>query len=481
MLNGSCSILGYDKDPANSSRYVVNESEAALVRQIFEMYLELGSTYATAAKLNELGVPRKASTLRRTHWTFSAVLLILTNFAYIGKREVNKKRKSENSDNLKPWQQYQIVDAAWPAIVSQETFDGVQIGLKQAYERDRKRRENEKNRIFLLSGLLKCKECGSSFVGQTAHGKKRAHRYYTHKATPGRPISCAINRIPADELEETIVTHLTEIVHRSGHFDEVERNIRTSLAVTSRDLQSRRKDLDHQILKLEKGLDALIQLQIEMPQGSSSAELLREKLEVMASEKKRLVAEREEVVEETSRDRTSREAREILENKMVAFRKGYSKGSPIYRRRMIRQILEVMNFTPEYLEVRYVIHSNVLFFDQKKSKASEVLSGAESPSLKKFKKTSLKPAGRFEVFCSHSEGTGGRDRDRTCDLEHAIVKLSQFSKNSTPFARKKKKPRQTAIKRGRRGLRRNVGWEAAAPRPPKGVAAYDFIVWMGFR
>jgi site-specific DNA recombinase len=52
---GGVQVLGFDVHPDGGS-LVVNEDEAAIVRQIFDLYLELGSIQATAAELNRRGL-----------------------------------------------------------------------------------------------------------------------------------------------------------------------------------------------------------------------------------------------------------------------------------------------------------------------------------------------------------------------------------------------------------------------------------------
>ncbi|MGQ9600220.1 MAG: recombinase family protein [Anaerolineae bacterium] len=42
---------------------------------------------------------------------------ILTNYAYIGKKEINKKKKTEDQEKLSKRERYGIVDAVWEPIV----------------------------------------------------------------------------------------------------------------------------------------------------------------------------------------------------------------------------------------------------------------------------------------------------------------------------------------------------------------------------
>lgn len=56
---------------------------------------------------------------------------MLSNVAYIGLKEVNKKNKNEDQELLKPWQRFQVVKASWPGIVPKILFDQVQKALEE--------------------------------------------------------------------------------------------------------------------------------------------------------------------------------------------------------------------------------------------------------------------------------------------------------------------------------------------------------------
>jgi hypothetical protein len=107
--------------------------------------------------------------------------------------------------------------------------------------RDRERRAQQETRLFLLSGILKCKECVRALMGKSAHGKWGVHRYYDHKDTPGIPVTCEIRRIRADELEEAVFNHLSQIVLLAGSLDDVEENIRESLSLDLSDFSHRKE------------------------------------------------------------------------------------------------------------------------------------------------------------------------------------------------------------------------------------------------
>lgn len=90
MFNGGYPRLGYDIDYENK-RLVVNEPEALIAKEIFELYLQKGSLSETAKALNEKGYRLKAWTARtgRTmggeKFAKNSLNRILRDPVYVGK------------------------------------------------------------------------------------------------------------------------------------------------------------------------------------------------------------------------------------------------------------------------------------------------------------------------------------------------------------------------------------------------------------
>src|SRR3990172_2907 len=96
-------ILGYDPDQKNRSSLLLNPDEATIVTCAFDAYLACGSLKETALTLNRRGFRTKIYTSRRgkhhqgKEFSVAAVQQILRNRAYVGQREVNKKKRGKNS------------------------------------------------------------------------------------------------------------------------------------------------------------------------------------------------------------------------------------------------------------------------------------------------------------------------------------------------------------------------------------------------
>lgn len=137
---------------------VINEKEAAVVRRIFNMYLQGIGKQRIAEILNEESISKKYGD---TKWNQRMVSYILNNERYIGDALLQKSYTTgvlpyKTHINKGEKQQY-YVENANPPIISKEIFNAAQELSKKRVCRKRK---NEKH---ILSQILFCHKCGRSF------------------------------------------------------------------------------------------------------------------------------------------------------------------------------------------------------------------------------------------------------------------------------------------------------------------------------
>ena len=124
--------MGYDLDPDKKGYLIPNENEKVLVNFAYGTYLECGSILETAKILNRHGYRTKEYTSRRGKFhpakgfCYSSVQWLLTSHAYIGKKEVNKKKKTLDQEKLPENEKYRIVDAVWDPVIDEKKFYSVQ-------------------------------------------------------------------------------------------------------------------------------------------------------------------------------------------------------------------------------------------------------------------------------------------------------------------------------------------------------------------
>ncbi len=195
---GGTPILGYDVDRSNGSpRLVINATEASRVRQIFDLYLELGALLPVVAELERRGWRNKVWTTRdgrrRGGLSFDKCRLhsLLTNVLYVGK--VTHKRE--------------VYAGEHEAVVSDDAFQRVQHQLAR---NGRNGAVEGRNRLgALLRGLLYCKACDRVMSHTFTTRGNRRYRYYTctNAAKRGRA-ACPTRSLPAAEVERAVVDQI---------------------------------------------------------------------------------------------------------------------------------------------------------------------------------------------------------------------------------------------------------------------------------
>lgn len=184
-LSQGCYILGYDLDPSKRGSLIPNQKEARLVNFLYDTYLHTGSVETTAQIANNKGYVSKSYIsvkTQRSHggkkFGFSATLNILTNCAYIGKREVNKLNKGKNQSELLEDQRYFLTDAVWKPIVDIKKFNAVQAQRKRQFVHKNNETKPTKHSYLFNGQILFCEKCGERMEGRNGHGRGNKIYYY---------------------------------------------------------------------------------------------------------------------------------------------------------------------------------------------------------------------------------------------------------------------------------------------------------------
>lgn len=179
--------LGYIADENN--HFVIEPSEAAIVRMIYDKY-QAGETMAEIARyLNSHGYTNK----RNMPFTKNSIPSILSNERYIGTYIFKDSIREEN-----------II----PPIISKEQWEQVQ----QIKAKNRKMPSARwKYSDYLLTDKLVCGECGAPVVGKSGYGKKGT-KYHYYSCTNRARKKCKISPIRKEILEEIVIDQTLKMI-----------------------------------------------------------------------------------------------------------------------------------------------------------------------------------------------------------------------------------------------------------------------------
>ncbi len=245
-------VYGYDKTIGDYFNLTVNPQEAAVIREIYELYIKGGDGASRIANtLNARGVKTK----RGCAWSQNAVCRILTNELYAG-RVVNGKQ--EVADFL-TGERRELDESEWLvterpdlAIIDADTFDKAQSIMAsrgRAFKVDKERHSNQ----YLFSTLIKCKECGWSFR-RTVRTYKNTYVRWVCSGHNGKGAGSCPNRIVIDEeeLAQTIQDYFTELAKNKKRVTQNIVSEFTRIYKVKDENVNYEKELRDRLAKLEK-------------------------------------------------------------------------------------------------------------------------------------------------------------------------------------------------------------------------------------
>jgi len=181
--------LGYDSDKVNH-KLVINQQEAEIVKKIFSLYLEKGSSLSVAMALNENGYRTKihlgssGKKIGGMKFTSSGVQLFIKNVTYTGKVSYGG----------------QIYQGEHEPIISDKIFQEAQEIL--ADNRPERRVPRASNNKGLLNNILHCKDCNSTMYYVYSMKDKHKYHYYVCMNAQKRGYKNCPTRIIAAQLME---------------------------------------------------------------------------------------------------------------------------------------------------------------------------------------------------------------------------------------------------------------------------------------
>ena len=260
-------VLGADGTPA--VRQQINETEAAIIQRIFQMYAEGESLKRITFTFNaeHIPPPRKRTGRSFASWCPSAIREMLRREMYIGRMVwnrchfvkrpgTNKRVKREN-----PESEWIIIQQPELRIIDDDLWDRVQqhiawVNKKYNYGNTPGFAHRAETSLNLLTGFLQCGLCKANLIIVCGRGKIGQHRYGCPQNYNRGACSNAL-RQRADELERLLFQQLQEQVLRPEVTDyvilEFQRQLEASLAgLDSRigRMRNRATQLQHEIRNL---------------------------------------------------------------------------------------------------------------------------------------------------------------------------------------------------------------------------------------
>ena len=207
LYNGT-RIIGYTRGP--DGRYALVPDEAAVIRNIFDLYRSGMSAARICRQLNNQGI----RTSRGVPWHPESLLRVISNERYTG---------------VYIWGSIRVPDGM-PAIIDRSVWEEAQHMKKKTA------RHVEQGAVdYLLTGKAFCGHCGAAMIGDSGTSKDGTrHYYYTCQARKARK-GCQKKTLQKDYLESAVISFVLDHVLSDA---EIEKTAAAIMALQAEEAKS---------------------------------------------------------------------------------------------------------------------------------------------------------------------------------------------------------------------------------------------------
>jgi len=349
----------HPRDPAGVR---IEESEAAIVREMFAWYAEEAHSLCSLARLlEELGI-RTSTGLAR--WNLASIRDLLTNPVYTGlvygnrwrRRGSLERRSATAPSKYSSFSRVAVPPAEWilvaqiPALVSAEQFQQVQARL---VTNRRFAQRNNKAHPYLLRNLVSCGVCGLSCLAKTT---MQGYRYYfcTGKMKAlfsHREQKCFSRLIPSERLDQLVWDDLSVLLTEPEQVTQALERAHSGTWLPQ-ELQARQESLRRGQASLAQQLDRLTEAYLAgvvlLEEYRRRRSDLERRCQILEEQQKQLTAQVDRREELAGLSRS-------IEDFCQRIRQGLEQASFEQKRKLVELLIDRVIVTDGEVEIRYVM------------------------------------------------------------------------------------------------------------------------------
>lgn len=293
----------------NEAEYVVNETEAEVVRNIFQWYVygdeENGplSLRGISYRLDQMGItPPNYRSHVAPCWYPNSVRVILTNYIYTGTTYYGKVKTTNGKRIPRPKEEWIPISVPHLALIDQATFE---LAFARA-ERNKELAKRNRKRDYLLSGHFRCGKCNKVMFGflKDPNGKNPQY-FYRCSCDIHKGIKCdnAKKQISMARVDCAVWDWLSSFLKDE---ESLSAGIQSLLQEREHQLEPKKERLSTVESLLSGGSSKIHRLVDELSQydGVEIRDAIREKIKSIESERKMLLEEQSRLIAEIEQSKT---------------------------------------------------------------------------------------------------------------------------------------------------------------------------------
>ena len=339
FFNGGQSPYGYRRvritvGTAQKTKLETEDTEAAVVRRIFQMALAGQGTKEIAKRLNRDGLRTRNS----NNWSKTVLHSMLRNEIYTGTLVWRVKKDT-------------IIRSmgAHVALVSRDDFDRTQQLLKD--RRPKIRHPRTVSSHYLLSPLLRCAGCGTPMIGCSAKSG-RFFYYRCNNALKRDPQACRSGWLPKDKIEGFVINRLKKNVLTDD-------NLAKLVTMANQEIRLIADQSHERVEVIDRELDGvnqkLLKYYTAFENGTISDEDAAPRIRELRLEQGRLQKAKDESMSELEDSEPGKLDKEQVLDYVKDLKALLSKGTLMEQKTFLRSFIKKIDFEPGQVAIHYTI------------------------------------------------------------------------------------------------------------------------------
>ncbi|WP_374000381.1 hypothetical protein [Bdellovibrio bacteriovorus] len=177
--------------------------------------------------------------------------------------------------------------------------------------------------------------------------------------------------------------HLTTTILQAGYLEKIEAGLAESIKAEPKELKERASKIQKAITELDSEISSTFRIQSRLKDGTEAVQLAADRLEELAQKRKELHLQ---LLEVKARAEGAMEVRDVvsgIQDRILEFKKGFSKSTPAVKRRLIRKVLGNLFYTPGKIGIEFNLSEqraeNVISINKSKNKANGQILDVNGP------------------------------------------------------------------------------------------------------
>ncbi len=295
MHTGGYAPLGYDVDKG-TKKYKINVEEAEIVKIIFNMYTNHYGYSEIINYLNNFGYRTKSN----NKFSKSSINSILRNEKYRGLYIYNRKKERDYTNKRKPTfkadDEVIQIENGMPTIIEDEVF----YKAKSMLDNNRlKGGKHNAKRMYLLSGLIKCGICGSSYCGNSRTGGSNKSMYSSYRCSSKQSKKgCTCKEIRKEFVENFVLDELNDVLFNDNSIEQLTDMLNNHKQKQNKENEKKRDKYNKELESINNEVSNILKL---VSNGSLNFDTVKHSIGELESRKKYI----EQLLLEASRVDTS--------------------------------------------------------------------------------------------------------------------------------------------------------------------------------